>query len=138
MSNQLNKAEFFRCDLAGKDFSKANIEGALFDGIDLRNINLPQNLTEVNLNNCDLSGKDFSNSKLENTNFKKSNLKGAILTNNLSTTNLEQIEYDKQSKFPPLENLDNGFLLNLLKQTIDLDISIKESGASATRACSRQ
>ena len=91
------------------DLSDFNLTGVNLEGANLTNTKLPKNLVNVSLTGCNLSGKDFSDF-------------------NLTKVNLEGIEYDAETKFPPLEKLESGMLLNLLKLTVDVAQSNKAQG----------
>ena len=144
----LKDCDLTLCDLSGMDLSKHNLEGANLSATNLTNTQLPYNLKNCLLHDCDLSGMDLSKHNLEGASFASAklqntklplNLKDCNLTlcdlsdkdlsqHNLTSVNLEAITYNEKTKFPLLENIEQGILVNLLRLTIDADQYHKQFG----------
>ena len=135
-------------NLSGLDLSKTVLKGARLGSADLTNTVLPKDLTGVALKFADFSGQDLSNHILRGSDLQRADLRGAQLPKDLTecslksaklqkvdlskhilkNVNLEGVNFDDDTHFPPLENLEQGMLLNLLKLTVDVDLKHKELG----------
>lgn len=124
-------------DMSEVDFSGVNVEGAIFDNVDLTSSSFADsNLTEVKFLGCDLTsvdfnranlvecafnesvlnGADFSYSKVDYCNFADADLAGAIMldadfTNSDFTAceNLNASRFDDSTIWPDNEYLPEDF-----------------------------
>jgi uncharacterized protein YjbI with pentapeptide repeats len=94
------------CNLAGTDFSKADLRQTNLQGLDLSGKNFSKaNLLNANLTGSNLAGADLSGAMLAKANFTNANLADANLTNvhlggtNFSGANLQGIQFEGSSFF---------------------------------------
>ncbi|MEA5604315.1 pentapeptide repeat-containing protein [Nostoc sp. UHCC 0252] len=90
-----------------RDFSKAELGNANFQGINLKGSDLSYaDLSEANLSGANLRGSDLSFADLNQANLRDADLRGALLMSanlrqaDLKGTNLEKADYDRNTHFP--------------------------------------
>ena len=111
-----------------KDFSKHDIREANLDAMQIQDLILPKDLQDCSFRQSNLSGMDLYTSDLEGADLSFADLRSTTLPPKLKGVSLEGIKYDSGTSFPPLEDLKNGMLNNILGLTIDIDSNHKNLG----------
>jgi uncharacterized protein YjbI with pentapeptide repeats len=102
-------ADLSGANLSGAALSRANLIGANLSGAFLREADLSRailigaNLSRAFLREADLSGADLREANLIGANLSGANLSGADLIG----ADLEDINWDKETKWPPLGDIKN-------------------------------
>src|SRR5690606_7769686 len=91
METKLHSIQFYRCNLTGSDFTKAQLQSCNFDHVVAR---------DVIFHKSDLSGSSFRYANLIQATFEKANLADCDFTGaTLFRTNVSKVKLTPETKF---------------------------------------